>query len=260
MISYKKFSSYEASKYRSNFSRLSNMGMLAEIILTHCWSPIVWKNNYALTTNFEFSDFLALDFDSPGDETLEEINNNLQDHRRIIATTRNHQKEKKGVICDRFRLIIPWDKRITSIKEYQYNYELVLKKYPWADRSCVDGARFFFPSREIIYIDRESEYTWTTSTQIENTLPISPPNSTIIDGKIPNWCLNFINHGYVFNGSRNLKILSVARELFRQGFEESSIRRLLLRAPIDWHGVNLEAIIKSAKKKESYVRDEKTHT
>lgn len=247
MISYKKFSGLEASKYRSDFLRLANMNMMAEIILTHCWSPIVWKNNYARTDNFDFSDFLALDFDSPGDETLEEINRNLCDHKRIIATTKSHQKEKNGIICDRFRLIIPWDRRISSYDDYKFNYKKVLERFSWADKQCHDGARFFFPSKQILYIDRESEYVWETSehkhTPIHNSL------STKTDKTIPAWCLNFINNGAVYNGSRNMKIYSVARELFERDFKESQVRNFLMRAPINWDGIGLETILKSAKTK-----------
>lgn len=252
MISYKKFSGYEASIYRSDFSRLSNLSMLAEIILTHAWSPIVWKNNYAKTENFEFSDFLALDFDEPGDETLEDVNRALCDHKRILATTRSHQKVKNGLLCDRYRLIIPWSKRITSYEEYKFNYKLVLKRFPWADNQCSDGARFFFPSEKIVFIDRESPYNWDTS-EIKID-PIITPTLKINftpDGKIPSWCLNFLNNGAVYNGSRNLKVYAVARELFRQGFLEADTRRLLMRAPIDWDGVALEAILRNAKEKEN---------
>ena len=250
MISYKKFSGYEASRYRANFLRLSNMNMLPEIILTSAWSPIVWKNDYSLTDNFEFSDFLALDFDEVGEQSLSQINDSLQDHKRIIATTRSHQKEKNGVICDRFRLIIPWSRRITCYKTYRYNYKKVLEKYPWADKACFDGARFFFPSKDIVHIDRDSDYTWDVVNPIEALEPLVEKIESLVDGKIPQWCLNFINNGAVYCGSRNIKLFAVARELFKQGFSHGDVRRLILKSPIDWQGIELEAILNSAKKKE----------
>jgi len=247
VISYKKFSGYEASQYRSNFLRLSNFDLFQEIITTHAWSPIIWKNDYARTDNFEFSDFLVLDFDEPGSETLDDINNSLSDHKRIIATTRSHQIEKNGIVCDRFRLIVPWDKRITDYKIYRANYEKVLSKYDWADKSCLDGARFFFPSKKVIYLDRDAEYKW----EITETIPILPVEKVEkkIPREIPSWCLNFINNGAIYNGSRNLKVFAVALELFERDFNEAEIRRLLLRAPINWVGVNVEAALKSAKTK-----------
>lgn len=248
MISYKKFDGYDSFKYRANFERLSNMSLLKETILTCAWSPIVWKNNYAKTDNFESSSFLALDFDTPGEETMEEINHSLQDHKRIIATTKSHNILKNGIVCDRFRLIIPFTKTITDYKTYKYTYQRALDKYPWADKSCTDGARFFFPSKEVVFFDRESEYKWEVlepafDPEADKFVRLPPT------GKIPLWCLKFINDGVVGH-SRNMTLLGVCCELFRQGFVEADVRRIVMRAKIDWHGVNLEAIIKSASKKE----------
>lgn len=247
MISFKKFDGYDSYKYRANFERLTNMNLLQEKILNSAWSPIIWKNNYAKTDNFEASHFLALDFDTPGDETMDEINHSLQDHKRIIATTKSHNIEKNGIICDRFRLIIPFTRPITDYKTYKYTYQRALDRFPWADKSCTDGARFFFPSKQIVYIDRESEYKWDVvepaiDPELDQFVKLPP------SGKIPGWCLKFINDGVV-GPSRNMKVYGVCYELFYQGFSEADVRRIVLRAKIDWVGVNLEAIIKSAKGK-----------
>lgn len=253
MISYKRFSGYNSAAYRSGFEILQNMALLSKVITECCWSPIVWKNNYAKTDNFLTSNFLVLDFDEPGDETMEQINNSFSDHKRIIATTKSHQKDKNGMICDRFRLIIPFNETITDYRTYKATYQKALVRFPWADKSCLDGARFFYPCNEIIYIDRESEFKWDVVDPaiafLKNDEP-TPFTPGPVTGKIPPWCLRFINDGEIHCNSRNLKIYSVARELFRQGFVESDIRRLLLKAPIKWDGVQLESIIKSAKKKE----------
>jgi hypothetical protein len=250
MISYKKFSGYDSHLYRAGFSVLSNMSMLNEKILSCCWSPIIWKNNYAKTDNFIQSHFLVLDFDEPGDETMEEINHSLRDHKRIIATTKSHGIEKNGVICDRFRLIIPFSECIVDYKTYRATYRKALERFPWADKSCLDGARFFFPSQKIIYIDRESDFKWDVVQC--SAVDLNEPNvfdPGPVTGKIPFWCLRFINDGEIHCGSRNMKVYAVARELFRQGFPETEVRRLILKAPIKWAGVSLEAILKSAKGK-----------
>lgn len=246
MISYKKFDGYYPFKYRTDFSLLKNMCMFPNIILTDCWSPIVWKNNQAKTENFLYSDFLALDFDQPGEETIETINHSLQDHRRIIATTKSHQVLKKNITCDRYRLIIPFTERITNYSDYRHTYQQALKKYDWADKSCLDGARFFYPSKNIFVIDRESEYSWEVSKQPVTSVTEEIKTPT---GRIPLWCLDFINHGVVKCESRNMKVFAVARELFFQGFSENDVRRILLRSPIKWDGVSLESTIKSARNK-----------
>lgn len=252
MISYKKFNGYDAFKYASGFSILNNGDMLERIVLKCVWSSIVWKDNVRKSDNFLLSKFLVLDFDSVGDETMEGINDSLKDFKRIIATTKSHQKDKGGVTCDRYRLIIPFTTPITSLDVYRYNYSLALKKYWWADPACKDGARFFFPSKEIVYLDREGEYTWDVvdlpcaSTASVNHTFTRPE----IKRKIPSWYLAFINDGVLDkNNSRNTTLYKMAADLFRLGFTESEIRQLALRAPIKWEGVSLESAIKSAKKR-----------
>lgn len=232
------------------------MSLLAETITTCAWSPELWHDNVRKKSNFESAHFLVLDFDEPGDESLEEINRTFCDHKRIIGTTRNHMKPKKGLVCERYRLIMPFEKPITSLAGYLATLKKAYERFPWADKACIDAARFYFPCDKILYLDRDSEYCWPVlsgdnyTTHYSHTLHTTQTLNTPPDGNIPNWCLNFINNGAVYNGSRNLKVFSVARELFRQGFSEADTRRLVMRAPIKWEGVNLESIIKSAKEKE----------
>lgn len=248
MISYKEFKTYEGFRYRDNFSRLSNMDLLAKTITSCCWSPIVWKNNNRLSSEFFRSDFLVLDFDDEGPETLEEVNHSLRDHKRIIATTKSHGVEKNGLVCDRYRLIIPFEQTISSYDIYKATYIKALKQFYWADQACHDGARFFFPCREVRYIDRDHDkYCWPVEPLSVQVPYIRPP----VTGRIPGWCLRFLNDGEMppSRPSRNLMVFSVATEMFRQGFDERFIRSAVLMAPIKWSGVSLESILKSAKKK-----------
>ena len=245
MISYKPFSTLDAFKYRSGFKILQNMSMLPEIITTCCWSPIIWKGNEAKTVNFISSSFLALDFDVPGDMDLVELNHSLQDHKRIIATTKSHQLPKNNLICDRYRLIIPFAETITDYQTYRATYTEALKKYTWADKSCLDGARFFFPSKKIFIVDRESDYLW----DVTKPKPIieTPKTAVVTQGVIPNWCLEIINTGRILEGSRNVTMFRVACVLFEAGFDENNVRRILLKTKMDFNGVSLEGAIKSAK-------------
>lgn len=246
-ISYKKFAGYDPYKYHDQFSLLKNMNMLPKVILSDIWSPCIWNFGKRLKANFVEAHFLALDFDEPGEETLEELNQGLQDHKRIIATTKSHQKEKAGLICDRFRLIIPFDKPITDLKTYEYNIQLALKRYSWADSSAKDAARFFYPSKEILYCDTQSEYLWEVKDFPTRIVPEFFHQETP-HGQIPNWVLRFINDGDLGPGnSRNCRVYACIVSLLKQGFSEEKIVNLIKRAPIEWHGVNLSAALKSAR-------------
>lgn len=247
MISYKPFTSYDGFRYRNDFKRLSNMNMLAHTIMSCCWSPCVWQNNNRLSSEFESAHFLVLDFDDDGPETMAEVNHTLRDHKRIIATTKSHQKPKNGLVCDRYRLIIPFERPIYDYAIYKSTYLQALKRFYWADQACHDGARFFFPCNKIVCVDRESEYSWEIYQGDKPQVYIPPP----VTGKIPGWILAFINDGDLGgrSPSRNLRVFQVCAEMFRQGFGEGFIRHAVLRAPIEWKGVSLESIIKSARSK-----------
>lgn len=254
LISYKKFVDYEGFRYFDNFLVLKNMRLLAEYMLKYAWSPCIWRDGKREKENFLEAHFLVLDFDQPGEETLEEINHSLQDHKRIIATTRNHQKLKKGVLCDRFRLVIPFDRPLTTLADYEYNMQLALKKWPWVDKSALDGGRFFFPSNKILYFDNSAIYSWETSTTptsyLDTLTTLKTKINMNVNGKIPDWCLGFINNGWLGrDGSRHVRVYAVAFELFKQGFVEDDVVRLIRRAPIDWQGVNWRASVENARRK-----------
>lgn len=117
---------------------------------SNIWSGIVWKDGRRKASNFLFSDVCVLDFDD-GQMTLREAQKVFCDQIHILGTTRSHQKEKQGIISDRFRVVIPWERRITDSKEYRYNMEKVVRDYP-ADSQCVDAARLYFPCKEIVSI------------------------------------------------------------------------------------------------------------
>lgn len=246
-VSYKKCVGYVGSKYSEGFLELTNMNRLAQIVTSCVWSPIVWNSGSRNSKNFKHACFMVLDFDQPGEESMEQINNLLQDHKRIIAITRNHMKDKKGLICERYRLVVPFDQIITDLDLYKHNMECAIKKYPWADSACKDGGRFFYPSSKVVYIDRDAEYSWETKTQI----PVVPASVSKKPGnRIPPWCLNFINLGLLCkNNSRNLTVYAVAYELLSRGYEENKVKDLIKRAPVEWRGVNIDGALASAKGK-----------
>lgn len=256
MISYKKFVGYEGYLYKDGFKTSQNHNLLEENILKHVWSPCVWRDGIRLKENFLNSDFCALDFDQPHEETLSSMIRNLCDYKIIFATTKSHQKEKNGITCDRYRMIIPWSKRITSLIEYEYNMRLAYQRWEWADPQCLDAARYFFPCKQIAYSNRGGEHN--------QGVEAVPPGYMVshealkesvrsgVNGEIPSWALMFINDGHLGqSGSRHTMIFAVAFELFKQGYEEKTVRSLIRRAPIVWTDVNDVSVIKSAKSKVS---------
>jgi len=105
------------------------------------------KDNYA-----QYADMIILDIDDglsiDGAKAL------FQPMTHIIATTKSHQKDKNGVKCDRFRVILPVEQDEGAIDLSTADYELLMKeiltRYPFCDQVCKDASRFYFPSKESI--------------------------------------------------------------------------------------------------------------
>ena len=71
------------------------------------YSCYEWNNGVKIgkTFNRENQNCIILDIDDG--ITIQKIQNMFKKYTYIIGTTKNHQKEKKGKVCDRFRMIIP---------------------------------------------------------------------------------------------------------------------------------------------------------
>lgn len=79
--------------------------------------------------------------------TLDEAHTIFKDLQCFIFTTRSHQKDKKGKICDRFRVCIKLDKPINlSVIDYKIAMQAVFDFFGSVDKSTKDPARFYFSS------------------------------------------------------------------------------------------------------------------
>lgn len=91
--------------------------------------------------NFLRASLIILDFDSG--LTIAEAKEKFSGFKYIIATTRSHQKEKHGVTCDRFRVILFADQVIESREDFRSLMQELTLMYG-SDPACKDAARAFF--------------------------------------------------------------------------------------------------------------------
>jgi hypothetical protein len=161
-------------------------------LICHCaWSPsefvpaefVLVGDKYKLAPGkgrqksaFLRSEICALDFDK--NLTLEEAKAKFAGYKHIIATSRNHQKEKvrtdrKGKVtsveppCDRFRVVLFFERPIVGTEnppkgqQADYDYErimtYIMALYSETDKSCKDGSRFFYPCKEIVSVNADGE-------------------------------------------------------------------------------------------------------
>ena len=70
----------------------------------------------------------------------------MNNYTYLIATTKNHNKEKKGVVCDRYRIILPMKNRLELSKEQYTKFMTnLMEDMPIElDPACKDAARFYY--------------------------------------------------------------------------------------------------------------------
>ena len=156
MFSWHPLKSTDASKFSRGFKLLEadtfddswRMEYIERAITKHVWSPNVFRGGHRLEKNFIASYVCALDFDAPY-TPLDCAIAEFKDYSHIIGTTKSHQKDKNGIVCDRYRVVLWWDNPITDLAIYKHNMALQTHNL-YADKACKDGARFFFPCIDIV--------------------------------------------------------------------------------------------------------------
>ena len=88
--------------------------------------------------------WLGLDFDSVESPALSEMINGLSDFQGFYYTTKSHQKDKKGVTCERYRVFMSYSRPLTH--EENIRVHKTLGKLIHHDSSCGDITRVFSPS------------------------------------------------------------------------------------------------------------------
>lgn len=137
------------------------------------WSLGKWTDLYKVTKKFEYSSInftngkrdeksakgissIILDFDE--NFSLAEAISTFSKYISLIVTTKSHQKDKHGLICDRFRVILPLPYSIINIEYYKkLMYEIV--RFYNSDKACTDAARYYSPNEnQEVYYSKSINY------------------------------------------------------------------------------------------------------
>ena len=126
---------------------------LHTITATRNYSPFTFNDGKRNQLNSKTHNLICFDID----DTLElkKAIDLCSNFKSLIVTTKSHQVDKKGLICDRFRILIPIDKDIP--KEQFKSFYSDLSKYLTLDnaidKACNDVARYFYnnPNQEVFY-------------------------------------------------------------------------------------------------------------
>ena len=117
----------------------------AEILKSEInYSPFQYSENYRKESNSLISHANAIIFDFDDGMSIDMAKDVFVDFSYILATTRSHQKDKNGKVCDRFRLVLPCETNLqVSIQQYKDLMRELIERYG-ADPACKDVSRFYF--------------------------------------------------------------------------------------------------------------------
>ena len=131
------------------------------------YSAGTFKDGYRNLENYEGKQNLII-IDIDDGMKLETAKLMFSEYKCMIATTKSHQKEKNGVVCDRFRIIFLADREINldtdSYSTFMGNVYDALG-IP-ADKSCRDASRFYYSSK--------GEYWYSEGEKLFEIAPLIP--------------------------------------------------------------------------------------
>lgn len=189
------------------------------------WSPIAWKDGVRCEKNFLYAEWCVLDIDEPSpDFTLRDVCAGFSHMKHIIGTTKSHQVAKGDrPTCDRFRLLFPFERRITDLRIYRWNMYRLQKIFP-IDKACKDGARYFFPCKEIIQCDNEGYLQEVDENPPDWFERYQDPHAQQWDARrgtpvVPLWTRRQLD-SIMPIGERNDLIYRIAKDLTRFGFQD----------------------------------------
>lgn len=128
------------------------------------YSPAQFNECKRKSANFKgFADFIVLDFDEGWNSSLDALFNQWYGFK---VPTKSHMKEKNGIICERYRIILLLGTPINlSYTSYKRLYKHIIKDLKLsADTSCVDATRFYYsafqPEANCIRLKGTQYFPW----------------------------------------------------------------------------------------------------
>lgn len=137
--------------------------LLDVVTMGKAYAPAGFKEGHRKNENY-LGDTNVVFLDIDDGMTVIEAQTVFKDLKCFTFTTRSHQKDKKGKVCDRFRVAIKLDKPINlDVSEYKIAMQAIFDFFGNVDRATKDPARFYFSSPndcEVWYSQSENCLEW----------------------------------------------------------------------------------------------------
>ncbi len=217
---------------------VKNFNALASIICDQtnkAYSFSTYKDNYRTKKNFQSMRCLGLDIDNDKNGpqlSLEQAKIAFQDYKCMIATTRSHQKEKNGLVTDRFRVILFFEHDVTDANVFLRTWFHLKSMFPAMDPACKDESRYWFPSQEVVFIQKQGKFVEIPDVVIEpvkegvdlSVLDASPGDR----GKLAYKTMKFFCQGAAA-GERNPALFQAAIDCREQGYDIEYVKVMVTR-------------------------------
>jgi hypothetical protein len=195
---------------------LENFADLQDIILKDDWSPYTFANGRRITADFIGGDVFAIDIDNGMSLADAEAKVRELNLKAIIATSKSHGVEKRGVVADRYRIVFALSRPLATVEGVKACFFGLREHFPTLDEACKDGARYFYPCTTVTFANLEG-----VPFQVPTSVPAlthSAPSSVVNDGKVyplSEKTLNFIKMG-AKEGERNNPFVAACHDAIQQ--------------------------------------------
>jgi hypothetical protein len=207
-----------------------------EMTTKHPWSPFIFNNVKRQNTSFKETFYLVYDIDKNFtlNQALEQLPFTLIYY---IGLTKNHQKIKhRGTkseqpACDRFRIIIPLESKITDPEEFRNLWYGFKNKYGIiVDEQCKDLARFYYPTTTLV----KSKGITLLNERYTASIPSRPVTTVLTAGRKEKGKLSRATQSFLLKGAAegewHGKFIMAAIDLKEQGYTEEEAALQLRKA------------------------------
>jgi len=115
---------------------------LSDVITKYSWAPALFNGTRSIANAVE-THLMVLDVDS-GCDIIKALQD-FEGHQHWMGPSRSHQKEKNGITCDRFRIVLWLEDPITNDATFKATWEILKERFTYIDPACKDISRFFYP-------------------------------------------------------------------------------------------------------------------
>lgn len=210
---------------------VGSMRELAEVICQTPWSPATFKDNHRLKSNFISTELIALDVDDG--MSLDQALEIFKGMKHVIATTRSHQKDKNGTVCDRFRVVLCLSELVSDSKRFEATARSLIDMYG-SDPQCKDASRMFYECVDVVSVNEDGQKVQVLDAPIVETPPTRSNLSSEQKGRLSKSTLEFLVMG-AEPGQWNISLFKAAKDWQEQGYDEAEFidRASLIEAPLD---------------------------